>query len=88
MVIPYCWNLFSPGSVSTCQKCPSDLLASASCGSPAFGKLGHQPAGGEKVVTTITESNFRHMYWTPRQHLGAALGLGFVILFLSARKFC
>ena len=26
-------------------------------------------AGGEKVVTTITESNFRHMYWTPRQHL-------------------
>jgi len=40
------------------------------------------------VETTITESNFRHMYWTPRQHLGAALGLGFVILFLSARKFC
>lgn len=30
----------------------------------------HTPSqGGEKVVTTITESNFRHMYWTPRQQL-------------------
>lgn len=31
----------------------------------------HTPSQGssEKVVTTITESNFRHMYWTPRQQL-------------------
>ncbi|CAJ1351902.1 unnamed protein product, partial [Effrenium voratum] len=31
----------------------------------------HTPskAGSEKVITTITESNFRHMYWTPRQQL-------------------